>query len=134
MFRKFWQAFIVTFILLFMCEWFLHNRLMMGIYAGAQSIILPQEMMLSRMMWMMLGYFFLAIFWTYLFMRFCIVKNWVKGALWGLGIVIFYKVPNALIWYAILPLSGWAHLWNITGGIIEGIVIGVVMGIMLQEK
>jgi len=132
--KKFLPAFVVTFVLYFLMEWILHGQLLMGIYAGASQLMLPQSMMMSRMVWMLLGYLILAFCWVYFFGKFSTKKDIAKGIVWGLSLMMFLKVPEALISYSVMTLSGWAYLWNIVGGVVEGAVIGAIMGMLMREK
>ena len=132
--KKFWIAFPVTFILLSGFEFLLHGILLSGFYTARDKGFLPEDIMQQRMLWMFVGYFILAFLWTYFFLRFASDKNITKGIHHGVSYMIFYRVPQAFIWYSLITVSGYAHLWGIVGGVVEGVIIGAVMGAIMKGE
>ena len=132
--KKFWIAFPVTFILLSGFEFLLRGILLSGLYSVRDKGFLPEDIMQQRMVWMFVGYFILAFLWTYFFHRFASKKNVAIGIMHGVSYMIFFRVPAAFIWYSLIAVTGFAHLWGIVGGIVEGAIIGAVMGVIMKGE
>lgn len=132
--KKFWVAFVVTFVLLFFLE-FIYNALILGgFYNSHPWGFLPNELQQSRMWAMPIGFLIWAFIWTYFFHRFASKKNVMMGIYHGVSYMIFLFVPLSFINYSVLQISGWCYLWWLVGAVIEGIIIGAVMGAIMKEK
>jgi len=131
--KKFWIAFIVTFVLLFFLE-FVYNALILGgFYNSHPGGFLPNEVQQSRMWAMPLGFLIWAFLWTYFFHRFASKKNVKMGITHGVSYMIFLFVPTNIINYSVLKISGWCYFWWAIGAVIEGVIIGAVMGAIMKE-
>jgi hypothetical protein len=131
--KKFWIAFVVTFMLLFFLE-FVYNALILGSFYNSHPVgFLPNELQQSRMWAMPIGFLIWAFIWTYFFHRFASKKNAMMGIYHGVSYMIFLFVPLSFINYSVQILSGWCYLWWTVGAVIEGIIIGAIMGAIMKE-
>lgn len=131
--KKFWIAFPVTFVLLYVLEFILHAWILSGLYQAHPGGFLSDEQMQSRMWALSLGFLLWAYIWTYFFSRFATQKTVGKGIQHGVSYMIFLFVPMGFVNYATLVISGWAFFWWAVGAVIEGIIIGAVMGAIMKE-
>ena len=133
--KKFWLAFIVSFIGLDILEFAWHSGVLGGFYPnhlrGFRGMENYQPIMY---LWMQIGILLTAFIWIYIYNRFVLEKNPKSGAEFGIILAIFFYVPWAFINYSLYIVSGYVHLWSTVGGILMGGIIGALMGWMLQEK
>jgi len=132
--KKFWIAFPVTFVLLYVLELVYHAIILSGFYSNHTVGFLPMEVSQSRMWAMPIGFLIWAFIWTYFFHRFATKKDVANGIRHGISYMIFLFVPTSFINYSVLAITGYCYLWWTIGGIIEGAIIGAVMGSIMAEK
>lgn len=132
--KKFWIAFPVAFILLYVLEIIFHTGILSGFYASRPDGFLPEVTAQKRMVWMPVGFLVWAYLWTYFYDRFASAKNVRTGIMHGVSYMIFLNVPKAFIYYASIDISGYCYLWWTIGEIIMGAIIGAVMGAIMKEK
>jgi hypothetical protein len=132
--KKFWIAFVVSFVLLYILEFIFHAVILEGFYASRPEGFLSAEKMQERMIWIPVGFLILAFMWTYMFNRFASKKTVMNGICHGVTYMVFLNVPRSFIDYATLDLSGYCYLWWTIGEVVMGIIIGAVMGAILSEK
>jgi hypothetical protein len=131
---KFWLSVLIAFLLLQGIEMLLHGIFLDGLYKENPQGFLPKAMSDARMPWLFIGYLLLAFIWTYLFNRFVGKKDLISGLEFGLILMVFYRVPQSLIWYSLIPVTGYCHLYGLIGNLVEGVIIGAIMGTILKEK
>jgi len=133
--KKFWLAFIGSFIALDVLELVWHSMVLSGFYPnhpqGFRGEVNYDPMMY---LWMQIGIFLTAFIWVYLYHRFVTEKNVKNGIEVGVILSIFYYVPWGFINYSLYVVSGYVYLWSTVGGVIMGAIIGALMGLILQEK
>lgn len=132
--KKFWIAFPITFILIWVLQFILHAGIMGGFYAAKPDGFLPENIMKARWWWLPVGFLILAFIWTYLYSRFAPEKYVGSGIHHGVVYMIFLYVPWGFINYATLDISGYYYLWSTIGAIVQGIILGAIMGFIMKER
>lgn len=131
--KKFWIAFPVAFILLWVLQFVYHAWILTGFYASRPDGFLSDQIMQQRVWSMPIGFLIWAFLWTYFFSRFASEKNCFKGIQHGISYMIFLNVPKGFIYYSVIDISGYNYLWWTVGDVIMGAIIGAVMGGIMKE-
>lgn len=132
--KKFWIAFPVSFVLIYVLQFILHVFILKNFYMANPQGFLSDEMMWERMWALAVGFLILAFIWTYFFSRFASEKNVMKGIHHGVSYMLFLYLPTGFINYSTQVISGYCYLWWLIGGLIMGAVVGAVQGVILKEK
>ena len=131
--KKFWIAFPVTFVLIWVLQFILHVWILGGFYATRNDGFLTETLMAARYVWLIIGFIILAFIWTYFYGRFAPEKGPGSGIWHGVAYMIFLYLPWGFINYSTLAISGYCYLWWTIGAIIQGIIVGAVMGAIMRE-
>ena len=133
--KKFWLAFIASFVGLEILEFVWHSVVLGGFYSKHPLGFRGMENYPPIMyLWMIIGILLIAFIWVYIYNRYVPEKNLKSGIEFGVILSVFYYVPWAFINYSLYIVSGYVHLMSTIGGILMGAIIGALMGWMLQEK
>jgi hypothetical protein len=125
--QKFFFAFIAAFIFMFLWGWLFNGMFMKGVYEQTSNLWRPQNEMMIRMPWLVVG---LAI------LTFAIVLIFASGFAGGgvaggikLGIMLEILAFGArLMMYYLQPFPGKLIAYWTLGGLIEMIVAGAIIG------
>ena len=132
--KKFWIAFPVSFVLIYVLQFILHVFILKNFYMANPQGFLSDEMMWERMWALAAGFLILAFIWTYFFNRFASEKNVMKGIHHGVSYMLFLYLPTGFINYSTQIISGDRYLWWLVGGLVMGAIVGAVQGVILKEK
>jgi len=125
--KKFFFAFIATFVFLFVFGFLWYATLMHGAHREVTTLLRPEADLKSYFGWLALGQFIMAFFFTLLCARYVPSGSAATGALLGMLVGLVYAGPH-LISFAVQPLTfkilcGW-----IAGAIIQFIIAGAIVG------
>jgi hypothetical protein len=125
---------IVVFVVLYALEYFFHGVILADQYEAIKHIYRPEDQMGSYMLAMILGELLFAFGFCFIFLKGYEGKGCAEGVRYGLYIGIAFGVSNALISYAIFPLSGWIMLGYFFGYPIMMMIIGAVFASIYKPK
>lgn len=105
--KKCLLAVVVVFVVMFGCEWVIHDVILKADYAGHASLYRPQEEMGKYFPLMLVAYLMLAaaLVWIYEQGKKSNVSFLHQGLRFGLAMAAVASVPNLLIYYAVMPIS-----------------------------
>jgi hypothetical protein len=125
--KKFFIAFIATFIFLFLFGFLWYGTLMQGAHHEVPTLLRPETDFKSHFGWLVLGHLVMAFFFTILCARFVPAGGVRTGATLGILVGLVYAGPH-LISFAVQPLTlkilcGW-----IAGAVIQFTIAGAIVG------
>lgn len=116
-----------VFAFFFLYEWFVHGFLLMGFYVETASVWRDFTIIASKMPLAVTLQFLLALWTTFVFVRFYKEGGIANGLRFGLYFGMFAGILSAS-WYLWLPIPvmlGWS--WFLSG-VIEGLGAGWILG------
>ena len=142
MLSQFWKginkkSFIITMVavlvFIMFAEWVIHGHLLKGIYTDTASLWRTDEQMKSMCIWMFIGYFFTAKYFTFIFARGCETSGAAEGFRYGL-LVGLLLIGGCFIQYAILPIPQALMWYWIATTLFEAIGSGIIVGAIYKKK
>ncbi|MFI5391170.1 MAG: hypothetical protein ACHQYQ_07405 [Bacteriovoracales bacterium] len=131
--KSFIMAFVAVYAFIFVADWVIHGHLLKGIYQETASLWRPEEQMKSMCIWMFIGYFFTAKYFTFIFARGCETSGAAEGFRYGL-LVGLLLIGGCFIQYAILPIPQALMWYWIATTLFEAIGSGIIVGAIYKKK
>ncbi len=131
--KSFILAFVAVYAFIFVSEWVIHGYLLKSIYQETASLWRPEEQMKSMCIWMFIGYFFMAKFFTFIFARGCETSGAGEGFRYG-TLMGGLLISGCFMWYAILPISQALMWYWIAATLFEAIGSGVIVGAIYKKR
>lgn len=123
---------IAVFVFIVLAEWVIHGVLLKGIYQETASLWRTDEQMKSMCIWMFVGYFLLAKYFTFIYARGCEEGGVAEGFRFGILAGLLLS-SGGFMWYAVLPIS-MALLWYwVAATMFEAIVAGMIVGAIYKK-
>ena len=130
--KSFIIAMIAVLVFIFLAEWVIHGHLLKGIYSETASLWRTDEDMKSKCIWMLLGYFLLAKYFTFIYARGCEKGGVAEGFRYGV-LVSLLLVSGCFMWYVILPIS-MALMWYwVAATVFEMVISGMIVGAIYKK-
>ena len=125
--KRFFIAFIATFIFIFLFGYAWFGTLMQNIHNEVPALWRTQADFGSHFSWLILGHVVIAFFLVVLYARF--VSAGGVGAGFGLGLVVaFLYVGDNLITFAVQPITTKIVCGWIVGNLIQFAIAGAIVG------
>ena len=121
---------IVVFVVLFFLDYLFHEVLLASFYAVNAACMRPEPYMLA----IILGELIFAFGFCFIFLKGYEGKGCAEGVRYGLYVGIAFGVSNAMVSYAVYPLSGWVMLSYFFGIPIILMICGAVFASIYKPK
>jgi hypothetical protein len=134
--KRFWIAFIVVLILLFVTDWIGQGGILMSTYEseGVKEAFRPMEEMQSNMWIMWAMYLVWSFFFVFIFVKGYENKGIIEGIKYGIYIGLFYSLVSAYGNYAAYPIPySLAFQWFIFG-LIQAVIFGIAAALIYKPK
>jgi hypothetical protein len=125
-------AAIAVFFFIVFAEWVIHGNLLKGLYNETGSLWRTDEQMKTMGIWMFIGYFLMAKYFTFIFARGC--ENGGIGEGFRFGILMgLFSAGGAFMWYVVLPISQ-TLLWSwVADSMFLSIGSGLIAGAIYKK-
>jgi hypothetical protein len=131
--KRFILAMLGVFFFIGLSDWVIHGHLLKNIYQETASLWRPEEQMKSMCIWMFVGYFLMAKFFTFVFARGCETSGAAEGFRYGV-LMAFLLSSGCFMWYAILPISQTLMWYWVATTFFEAIGSGIIAGAIYKKK
>lgn len=102
--RKFWISVVVMFVVSMLLGFAVHGGLLAGDYARLPNLMRSQESAGAMFGWMLLAHVFIAVGFTWVYVRGREDKPWLaQGIRFGIAVAVLATIPTYLIYYAVMP-------------------------------
>ena len=125
--KKFSFAFIAAFVFLFAFGFLWYAALMHDVHREVPTLLRPEADLKSYFVWLALGQFVMAFFFTLLCARYVRNGRAGSGAMLGLLVGLVYAGPH-LISFAVQPLTFKILFGWIAGAVIQFTIAGAIVG------
>jgi len=125
--KRFFFAFIGAFIFLFAFGFLWYATLMHDVHREVPTLLRPEGDLKSYFVWLALGQFVMAFFFTLLCVRYVPAGRAGAGAMLGLLVGLVYAGPH-LISFAVQPLTFKILFGWIAGAVIQFTIAGAIVG------
>ncbi len=121
-----------VFVFIFISDFVIHGVILSDTYKQTASLWRPEQEMHSYMLWMMIGQFLVAKFFSTLFARGYEGGGAMEGFRFGVLASPLLVAPS-FVSYAVTPMPQFL-LWAWVGlGLIQGLLAGVVAGLVYKR-
>ena len=124
---------IVVFIFIFLSDWLIHGKLLMGIYQETSTLWRPQDEMRAMMPWMTAAQLLLSVVFCLIFVKGYENRGIAEGIRYGILMGLLF-IPQNLITYAVQPLPGKLIGAWIAAGFIQAIIAGILVAALYKPK
>ena len=134
--KRFWIAFVVVLILLFVTDWIVHGEILMSAYEseGVKEAFRPAEEMQSNMWIMWVMYLVWSFFFVFIFVKGYENKGIIEGIKYGIYIGLFYSLVSAYGNYAVYPIPySLAFQWFVFG-LVQAVIFGIAAALIYKPK
>ena len=102
--RKFWVSVVVMFVVSMLLGFAVHGGLLAGDYARLPSLMRSPESAQAMFGWMLLAHVFIAVGFTWVYVRGREDKPWLaQGIRFGIAVAVLATIPTYLIYFAVMP-------------------------------
>ena len=134
--KRFWIAFVVVLVLLFITDWIVHGGILMSTYEseGVKEAFRSAEEMQSNMWIMWVLYLVWSFFFVFIFVKGYENKGIIEGLKYGIYIGLFYSLVSAYGSYAVYPIPySLAFQWFIFG-LVQAVIFGIAVAAIYKPK
>ena len=125
--KKFVFAFLGAFVFLFAFGFFWYATLMHDVHREVPTLLRPEADLKNYFVWLAVGQFVMAFFFTLLCVRYVPNGRAGGGAMLGLLVGLVYAGPH-LISFAVQPLTFKILFGWIAGAVIQFTIAGAIVG------
>ena len=129
-------ASLAVFAVVFVLDFIVHGKLLMGLYDETASVWRPMEES-GGMMWMMtLGQFLFACAFTWFYTRgYESAKSGLgQGIRFGFYVGVLLMASSAFVWYVVLPIPSILNLAWLGSAFVNSIAAGAVTGLIYKAS
>ena len=131
--KRFFIAFIVTFVFIFLFGFLWYGKFMQDIHNEVPMLWRTEADFGSHFPWLILGHVVMAFFLTLLYARFVPAGGAAAGIVMGILVACLY-IGNNLVTFAVQPLTtkilgGW-----IVGNLLEFGIAGAIVGALYKPS
>jgi hypothetical protein len=132
--KKFFIAFVVTWIFIFVYGWIFHGMIMHSSYQQTPALFRPEAEFKANFLLLVIGLGVIAFFFTLIFVRGFGSGGGVTGG-FRYGILLGLLICGAnLVRYAVEPLTGTILVGWWIGEIIEFAIAGLIVGALYKPS
>ncbi len=130
--QRFMLATLAMFVFVFATDFVLHGVLLDGDYHATASAWRPKEEMQQHFIWMILGQFIIAKYFTFLFVKGYNGTGPMEGVRFGLLMGLFCA-GHSFIQYSVSPITSTILLGWVLGGLLQCVVGGVLLTLVYKK-
>ena len=132
--KRFFFAWVVTFVVWMVGSFVVHGMLLHGDYAKLPSLFRTDADSLQYFPFMLLAHVILAGALVWIYARGAEAKPWLsQGLRFGLAVALLTSVPTYMIYYAVQPMPGMLVLEQIAFDGIHLLILGAVVAFMYRS-
>jgi len=125
---RFWTSVMAMFVVSMLLGFAVHGGLLANDYARLPSLMRPQEAAGAMFPYMILGHVFLALGFTWIYLKGREDKPWFpQGVRYGISIAVLTTVPTYLIYFAVMPFPSDLVAQQIVFDTISMVLMGIVI-------
>lgn len=134
--KRFWLAFVVVLVLLFVTDWVIHGGILRATYEseGVKEAFRTMEEMNSKMWIMWLMYLVWVFFFTFIFVKGYENKGIMEGFKYGIYIGLFYSMASAYGNYVVYPIPYTLAFQWFLYGLIQCVIFGLAVAAIYKPK
>jgi hypothetical protein len=126
--RKFAISAAVVFVVWMALDFFVHGVLLYGDYASIPNVMRPPAEAQAKMPWMALAYVFMALAFTWIYLKGREDKPWLaQGVRYGVAVAFLSVIPTSLIYHVVTQVPLALALKQIVLGFIVIVIVAVVL-------
>ena len=126
--RRFAISAAVVFVVWMALDFFVHGVLLYGDYASIPNVMRPPADANTRMPLMALAYVFMAVAFTWIYLKGREDKPWLpQGVRYGVAVAFLTVIPTSLIYHVVTQVPLDLAIKQIVLGFIVIVIVGIVL-------
>lgn len=126
---KFWISVVAMFVLSMLFGFLVHGFLLGGDYARLPGLMRTPESAGAMFPYMLLAHVFLALGFTWIYLKGREDKPWFpQGLRFGIAVAVLMTVPTYLIYFAVMPFPSDLVAQQIVFDTVAVVVMGIAIG------
>jgi hypothetical protein len=126
--RRFAISAAVVFVVWMALDFFVHGVLLYGDYASIPNVMRPPADANTRMPLMALAYVFMAVAFTWIYVKGRENKPWLpQGVRYGVAVAFLTVIPTSLIYHVVTQVPLDLAIKQIVLGFIVIVIVGIVL-------
>ncbi len=133
--KKWASSGVAAFVVVFILDFLVHGKLLMGLYNQTASVWRPQAEA-GKLMWLMTVtqvLFAFALAWFYTLGYEPAKTSLAQGIRFGLYVGIVLVAAQGFIWYVVLPVPFILNLGWLASAFVNSIAAGTVIGVIYRK-
>jgi hypothetical protein len=119
---------VVVFVVWMALDFFVHGVLLYGDYASIPNVMRPPADANTRMPLMALAYVFMAVAFTWIYLKGREDKPWLpQGVRYGVAVAFLTVIPTSLIYHVVTQVPLDLAIKQIVLGFIVIVIVGIVL-------
>ena len=125
---RFWTSVIAMFVMSMLLGFAIHGGLLMNDYARLLNLMRSQEASAAMFPYMILAHVFIAVGFTWIYLKGREDKPWfAQGLRFGIAVAVLMTIPTYLIYFAVMPFPSDLVAQQIVFDTIGMILMGIVL-------
>jgi hypothetical protein len=126
--RKFLISAAVVFVVWMALDFFVHGVVLYGDYTRIPNVMRPPADAQAKMPWMVLAYVFMALAFTWIYLKGREEKPWLpQGIRYGVAVALLSVVPTSLIYHVVTQVPLALALKQVVLGAIVIVIVAIVL-------